>query len=171
VVIPFTTRLCVAAVAIASFLHLTIAVGHSQVVAPLSEIKTTVFDESGAVIPDSMIVFRSDSTTVDSHTGMDGSVTLRLPRGRYALTTTKAGFVKSMKTDVQIGAPMQDEIRIVLKVDHTPTDGPIFDGVPTTISDLPSVISPEPYPVRSAQPSTKKYRSWQCLYLWKCSTS
>lgn len=170
-VVPITTRLCVATVAIASFLHFTIAVGQSQVVAPLSEIKTTVFDESGAVIPDSKIVFRSDSTIVESRTGTDGSVTLRLPSGRYGLTTTKAGFVKSTITDVQIGSPMQDEIRIVLKVDHTPTDGPIFEGVPTTASDLPSVIRPEPYPAQSAQPSKKKHRSRQCLYLWKCSTS
>jgi len=164
-----------AAVAIASFLHLNIAVGHSQVVSPLSEMTTTVFDESGAVIPDCEIVFKSDSATVVSHTGMDGSVTLRLPSGRYAVTTTRAGFAKSTLADVQIGTSMQDEIRIVLKADFTPIvdgpDGPIFDGVPTATSDLPRAISPTTYPVRSARPLTKKSRSWQCLYLWKCSTT
>ena len=113
VVVSITTRLCMAAVAIASFLHLNIAVGHSQVVSPLSEMATTVFDESGAVIPDCEIVFKSDSATVVSHTGMDGSVTLRLPSGRYAVTTTRAGFAKSTIADVQIGSSMQDEIRIV----------------------------------------------------------
>jgi hypothetical protein len=173
VVVSITARLCVAAVAIASFLHLAIAV-HSQVVSPLSEMKTTVFDESGAVIPDCELVFKSDSSTVVSHSGTDGSVTLRLPSGRYAVTTTRAGFAKSTIADVQIGSSMQDEIRIVLKADFTPIvdgpDGPIFDGVPTA-SDLPRAISPNTYPVRSARPLTKKSRSWQCLYLWKCSTT
>jgi hypothetical protein len=171
VAVSVTTRLWVAAVTITSFVHLAIAGGHSQVVAPLLEIKTTVFDESGAVIPNCEIVFSGDSSAVVSHTGMDGSLKLRLPSGSYAVTTTRAGFVKSRIADVRIGTSMQDEIRIVLKVDHTPTDGPVFDGVPTATSDLPSVVKPETYPVRSARPSTRKYRSRQCLCLWKCSTS
>lgn len=157
-VVSITTRLCVAAVAIASFLQLAIAV-HSQVVSPLSEMKTTVFDESGSVIPDCEVVFKGDSSTVVSHTGMDGSVTLRLPSGRYAVTTTKAGFAKRTIADVQIGSSMQDEIRIVLKVAQTTMDGPIVDGVPTASSDLPIAISPETYPVRPARPFKKKSRS------------
>jgi hypothetical protein len=63
--------------------------------------KITVFDEFGDLIPDCEIVFKSDLATDVSHTGMDGSVTLRLPSGRYAVTTTRAGFVKSTIADVQ----------------------------------------------------------------------
>ena len=51
---------------------------------------------------------------------------------------------------------MPDTLRIVLKVDHTPTDGGIFDGVPTTTSELQSVIGPEPSRVPSAQPTKKR---------------
>lgn len=165
-----TTRLTVAAVAVGTLLSLMVAVGHAQAVPPISEIKAIVFDDTGAVIPDCEIVFKSDSETIVSHTGMDGSVTVRLRSGRYAVTTRKAGFVKSEILDVQIATPMSDTLRVVLKVDQTPTDGPIVDGVPTATSDLPSVIGPEPSRVPSAQPATRKSRSWQCLYLWKCST-
>ena len=156
--------------AVITFISLVIAVGLGQVVAPSSEVKAVVFDETGAVIPDCEIVFGSDSGRIVSHTGMDGSVTLRLPSGRYAVTTSRAGFVKSEMLDVQIVGPMPDTLRLVLKVDHTPTDGPIVDAVPTVPSDLPSKIQPESSRVPSAQPGAKKRRSWQCLYLWKCST-
>jgi hypothetical protein len=158
--------------AISTFLSLIIAVGHAQAVPPLSQTKAVVFDETGAVIPDCEIVFKSDLETIVSHTGMDGSVTVGLHSGRYAVTTSRAGFVKSNILDVQIAAPKPDTLRIVLKVDHTPTDGPIFNGVSTTTSQLPSVIESEPVPslVPSARPATGKSRSWRCLYLWKCST-
>lgn len=54
--------------------------------------------------------------------------------------------------------------------------------VATTTSDLPSVIvSPEivslpigggpmPSPAVPSRPAATKSRSWQCLYLWKCSS-
>jgi len=152
-----------------------IAVGQAQVT--WSEVKTVIFDQSGAVIPGCEIVFKSDSETIVSHRGMDGSVAVRLRNGRYALEASKTGFVK---TDIRFFAPMPDPLRIVLKVDQTPTDGPILDGVPTTTSDVPRVIEgPEIHPlpvrgggfvpVRFAPPAVRKSRSWQCLYLWKCS--
>ena len=74
-IVRITTRLTVAAVGISTFLGLMIAVGLAQVLPPLSEVKATVFDETGAVIPGCEIVFRSDSETIVSHTGTDGSVT------------------------------------------------------------------------------------------------
>jgi hypothetical protein len=147
VIVRVTKRLAVAAAGFGIFLSLMIAVGQAQVVGPLSAVKTIVFDESGAVIPGCEIAFTSDSEkvvshseTVFSHTGTDGSVTVGLRKGRYTLTTRKPGFVKS---DVQFSAPMPDTLRIVLKVDHTPTDGAQFDGVPTSTSELPSVIRPD----------------------------
>jgi hypothetical protein len=167
VIVRITTRLTLAAVCISALLGLMIAVGLAHVLPPLSEVKATVFDETGAVIPGCETVFRSDSETIVSHTGTDGSVTVRMRNGRYALTTNRAGFVKS---EVQVAIPMPGTLRIVLKVDHTPTDGPIGDGVPTTTSDLPSVMGPEPSSRPPSRPA-RKNRSWQCLYLWKCSTS
>jgi len=171
VFVRFTSRLAVA-IAIGSFLSFTIAVGYTQVVLPLSEVKGTVFDETGAVIPNCEIVFRSDSESIGSHTGMDGSVTVRLRSGRYAVTTSHVGFVKSEILDVQIVTPMPDTLRIVLKVDHTPTDGgivPMVELLPAS-SELPSALGPEPSIAPTARPG-RKSRSWRCLYLWKCSTS
>jgi hypothetical protein len=167
VVVRITTRLTIATVIINMLLWLMIAVGQSQVLAPLSEVKTIVLDETGAVIPGCETAFSSDFDRIVSHTGPDGSVTVKLRDGKYTLTTNKAGFVKS---DVRFSAPMPDPLRITLKVDHTPTDGGIFEGVPTSSSQLPNIIEPEPAHGPSAQP-TKKSRSWQCLYLWKCSRS
>jgi hypothetical protein len=171
----FTAVLGFAAVLVSMLLGL-ITVVQAQVVSPLSDVKATVFDETGAVIPGCEVVFKSDSGTIVLHTGMDGSVAVRLPNGRNALKTSKAGFVKS---DVRFFVPIPDPLRIVLKVDNTPSDGPLVDGVPTTTSDLPSVIEgPEvpalrlgggSIPLTSAPPSVRKIRSWQCLYLWRCS--
>ena len=166
-----TIHSTIAAMAFGTLVSLLIAVGHAQVGPPLSEVKVIVFDETGAAIPDCELVFKSNSEATVSHTGMDGSVTLRLQSGRYVVTISKAGFVKSKMLDVQIVTPMMDALRVVLKVDHTPTDGPIFDGVPTTTSDVPGVVGPESSGTPSVQRATRKSRSWQCLYLWKCSTS
>lgn len=170
-------RVSLPALAISTFL--IVAVGHAQLGRPLSEVKVTVVDEIGAVIPGCEIVFTSDSDRVVSHTGADGSVAVKVPFGSYAVTTTKAGFVKSKIVDVQFVTPMPDPVRIVLKVDHTPTGGPFVDEVPTTTSDVPSVIEgPQihsltvgggPMPIALAPPAVRKSRSWQCLYLWKCS--
>ncbi len=170
-VVSLAIRRCLAAVVIASFLHFTVAAGHSQIGEPLSEIKTTVFDESGALVPDCKIVFRSDSSTVVSHTDVDGSVTVGLPSGKYVVTTTKAGFVKNTITDAQIRPSIQNEIRIVLKVASTSRDGSHYEQVPTTASDLPVTIKPETYPVTLPRALIRKYRSWRCLYLWKCYPS
>lgn len=124
------------------------------------------FDETGAVIPACEIVFRSDlkKETSVSRTGMDGSVTVKLRKGRYVVTAKRAGFAESKMTDVQIVNPMPDALHLVLKVDFTPTDGPVDDSVPTTACYVPSVIE------SSIQPTTRQRRSWRCLYLWKCST-
>jgi hypothetical protein len=157
-----------------TFLGLLIAAGHGQVVAPLSEVKVTVVDQSGAVIPESEVVFKSDSKTVVSHTGPEGSVAVALPTNRYTVTTSKLGFLKNRVPDFQAVAPEPNELRIVLEVGHITMCGPcpsLIPAIPTATSDLPNVIQSEPNPTSSAQPATKKVRSLRCLYLWKCSTS
>jgi hypothetical protein len=157
VVVRITTRLNVKTVAIVTFLGLMIVVGHAQAVPPFSEVRAVVFDETGAVIPGCEILFKSESETSVSHTGMDGSVTVKLPSGGYAVTASKAGFVRSKMLNVQIVTPMPDALRIVLKVDHTPTDGPMFDGVPTTTSELPTAIEPQASRVPSVSAREKLY--------------
>lgn len=162
------TRLRLIAVAVGALLMLVIRTGNSQVV-PTSEVKATVFDESGAVVPNCEIVFRSGSEAIVSRTGPDGSLAVTLRNGRYAVQTSKVGFVKS---DIQFSAPISDPLRIVLQVDHTSmVDGVgSLNEIHTTGSELPNVVEPERGQPAVGQPITKS-RSWQCLYLWKCSRS
>ena len=142
---------------------------------PVSEIRGIVADESGAVIPQSVVRFEGKLGTTAYLTGMDGSITAERPTGKYAVTITHAGFVTAKLLDFQVNAPTPAEFRVVLRVDHTPivdslpSDGGISDRVPTTTSDRPDAII-EPSRAPTAQPATKKSRSMRCLYLWKCST-
>ena len=132
-------RLILAAAAIIAFLSLPTA--QAQGPPQSSEVSATVVDESGAVIPDCKMVFRSGLGEIVSHTEMDGSVTAEVRNGTYALITSKAGFVTS-KLDITV--PISNRLRIVLQVDHTPiVDGVGGGEVPTTTSELPDTISAE----------------------------
>lgn len=171
-------RLPFAATAVGTFLSLLITAGHAQVVAPLSEAKVTVVDQIGAVLPDSDVVFKSDSKTIVSRTGRTGSLTMRLPSGRYAVTVSHFGFLKNEIVDFQAVAPEPGELKVVLQAGPAPICtlpcGPFpVNLVPTATSDLPNVIEPKPEPglAPSTQSVSRKTRSWHCLYLWKCSNS
>ena len=153
-----------------------IAGGQAQVAAPLSEIKVTVLDQSGARIPDSEVVFKSDSKTIVSHAGVDGAVRVALPSGQYAVTVSALAFRKAKVPNFQVVAPAPGELTAVLMVDSCPP-GPCLTviplEVPTVTSDLPNIIWAAPSPVPPAQPAakTRKSRSLHCLYLWTCSAS
>lgn len=172
-----TTRLAIAALAVNMFLGFTVGASQGQVLAPASQIEITVLDESGAVVPDCEIAFVSNFERIVSRTGPDGSATVKLRDGKYNLRTSKAGFVTN---DVQFLAPVPAGLRIVLKVDRTPTDDPVVSDVPTTASNLPDAIETEPKPplhmvggpvaLIRIVPRPSKNRSWRCLYLWKCSS-
>jgi carboxypeptidase family protein len=161
-------RFVVAAVAIITFLSLVTSVGHSQAFPFVSPVTAIVFDESGAMIPDSELVFRSDPREIVSHTGADGSVTVSLQNGRYSVDITKPGFVKTEVRGLQV--PISEALRVVMKVAPTPINGPTIVGPTTSTSDLPNAIAPETSRVPTVHP-VKKSRSRQCLYLWKCSAS
>lgn len=174
-------RRIAAAVGISALLSIVVVVGQAQVAPPLSEVKATVLDQNGAVMPDCEIVFKSVSETIVLHTGADGSATVKLRSGRYSVTTSTHAFLKNQILDFQIVAPVPDELRIVLKIDPDfcsrggcTCSGPTCNGdpmvVPTTTSDLPLIIESEPSRVPPPSPATRTSRSWQCLYLWKCST-
>jgi hypothetical protein len=132
-----------AAVALASLLLLAALFGGQELTTPepVAEIKGIVADETGAVIPQSEVVFKGELGAIVSHTSMDGSITVELRTGGYTVTITKSGFVTAKLVDFQINAPTPAAFRVVLKVDHTPSNGGMFDGVPTTTSELPRVIS------------------------------
>jgi len=139
-----TTRLH-AAVALASFLLTALCSGQERTTSePVAKIKGIVADQTGAVIPQSEVVFKGELGTIVSHTGMDGSVTVQLRTGTYLVTITRSGFVTAKLVDFQINAPTPAAFRVNLQLDHSPSDGGIFDGVPTTTAELPSVIRSEP---------------------------
>jgi uncharacterized membrane protein len=146
----------------------------------MSEVKVTVLDPTGAAVPECEVVFTSDSKQVVSHTGADGSVTVAVPSGTYAIRTTQVGFLKSETLNFKISAPSPRELRITLKLDpdfckrnQCVCSGPTCGGagviVPTITPGLPSVIVSERHHPLPGQPTIEKSRSWQCLYLWKCS--
>jgi hypothetical protein len=174
-----TKRAIAATMAVSVFL--LIAGSQAQVVAPLSEIKATVVDQSGARIPGSEVVFKADSKTIVSRMGSDGAATITLPSGEYVVSVSAIGFLKTNLPDFQVIAPAPNGINAVLKIDPdfcknnacicSPCVG--SQETPTITSELPNVIEDQPSPIPSVQPATKtrKTRSRQCLYLWKCSAS
>ena len=172
------TRVTAAAIAISAFL--LIAAAQAQVSSPVSSVKVTVFDQNGAVVADSEVVFKSDSKTVASRTGKDGVAIATLPSGRYSVTAEQPGFLKEEVTDFQVGASGPKELTMVLKVDPRPSApcGPCGCGVcpdlvPTipATSDPSSQIRPNLSGDSNGPRATRKTRSLRCLYLWKCSAS
>ncbi len=142
-VIGVRTRFVIAEIAIGTFLTLVMSVAHAQAFPLVAQVTVTVFDESGAVIPDSELVFRNDSGKTVSHTGADGSVSMSLQYGSYSFTSTKLGFAKTEIRDVQV--PMSETLRVIMRVAPTPINPPVLVVGPYTItSDLPNVIEHEP---------------------------
>jgi|SRR5580700_2067120 hypothetical protein len=168
-----TTRPHDAAVALGTVLVLLATFSRGQersTPEPVAEVKGIVADETGAVIAQSAVMFRGELGTIVSHTSIAGSVTVELRTGSYAVTITKPGFKTAKLADLRINAPTPTAFRVVMQVDHTPTDGFDLEGVPTATSDLPDVISSKPSHGPAVQPGTTKIRSLRCLYLWKCSS-
>jgi hypothetical protein len=170
-------------VVLGMFLSALVAAGCAQSVAPVSEVTVTVVDPSGAVLPDSEVIFKSGSKTIVSKTGKVGLTTVTLPTGKYAVAVNHYGFLKNEVSDLQVIAPEPGELRFVMKVDPSSSlpCGPCGCGgcaasvVPTATSDRPNVIPFEPIldslPTMSNDAVIKKIRSSRCLYLWKCSTA
>lgn len=181
-VIHVTKPVIAAATAVSIFL--LIAASHAQADPPESEVKVIVVDQNGARIADSAVDFQSNSKTIFLHTGADGTVTVTLPSDQYSVTVNARGFLKNNVLDFQVVAPKPAELRVVLQVGDCGNNScicmyqcgdPVRLVEPTT-ADLPIVIPPEPAhelssPLVTKRPTTKKVRSWQCLYLWRCSAS
>jgi hypothetical protein len=144
---------------VASLLCLVVLAGYAHAELPSSkvEVKVTVSDEVGAVIPGCEVTFNSDVDKIVSHTEPDGSVAASLPAGEYVVTITKAGFVKTT-VSLQIRAASSNTLRAVLKVDQTPiVDRLPGADAPTTTFDLPIILSTPP----DRESSTGKSRSWR----------
>jgi hypothetical protein len=177
--IRLTKPIIAAATAVSIFL--LIAGSQAQIAASSAEIKVTVTDSTGARIPGSDVVFKSDSKTIVSHFGSELAAIVTLPSGLYSVTVSARGFLKYNVSDFNVVAPLPGELRILLSVDPdfcknnacicSPCVG--APDTPTIISELPNVIEDDPSPFSPVQPVTKtrKSRSLRCLYLWKCSTT
>ncbi|MGO8797430.1 MAG: DUF6438 domain-containing protein [Candidatus Sulfotelmatobacter sp.] len=88
------------------------------------EVKCTVVDEMGAIIPNAEVKFKGQSGTIVSHTGLDGVVIQALRAGRYAVSVTQIGFVTTVLPDFNVAGTTQSACRIPLRVGDRPTDGP-----------------------------------------------
>src|ERR1700723_265716 len=157
--VRITTCRALATMTCGAFLILLIAAGQAQAVLPLSEVKITVLDPSGAVIPGSEVAFNTDSKTIVAQTGRNGSVTVTLPTGRYVVTATHLGFLKNEVSNFQVTAPEPNELRVILNVGRaivcTLPCGDFAElRVLTTTSDLPNFIEYDPDP--SAKPVAAK---------------
>jgi len=95
-------RLVVVAVVISTFLPPVISVGHAQASPVKSPVTFRVFDVKGAAIANCVVVIRNDSEVIASHTEADGSLTLSLQSGKYSVTASKAGFVR---TNLEVQGP------------------------------------------------------------------
>lgn len=118
----------------------------------MAEVKGIVADATGAVIPQSKVVFKGESGTVVGHTSLEGAVTVELRTGMYDVTITKTGFVTAKLVDFQVNAALA--FRVVLQVDTTPSDGGGMVGVPTITSELPSMITRSPVFHANSAPQT-----------------
>ena len=153
---------------ISASLSLMIGVGHAQVIPPLAELKITVVDEAGALIPGSEIAISSHSEKFQLHTDASGSVKAKLQTGRYDVVARRPGFLKREISDLYVLAPESKILQIVLKVDQTPiVDGLLPSiGPETSTSDVPATLGSQPFV--PATGSGLRKRSWRCLYLWRC---
>ncbi len=91
---------------------------------PSFEVKCTVVDEMGAVIPHAEVVFKGQSGTTAARTSLDGVATQALRAGRYAVWVTQIGFITTVLRDLNVVGASQPACRIVLKVGARPTDDP-----------------------------------------------
>jgi Domain of unknown function (DUF6438)/Carboxypeptidase regulatory-like domain len=103
---------------------------------PSFEVKCTVVDEMGAVIPNVEVVFKGQSGTTGARTGPDGVATQKLRTGRYAVSVTHPGFVTTVLPHFDV-AEATSACRIPLRVGDRPTDGP--ERRPAEHIDFPQI--------------------------------
>lgn len=83
------------------------------------KIKGTITDQSGAVVPDAMVVARSADTTVETKvmSGSDGSYSFEsLLSGVYSVSCEKSGFKKFLTTDIRVISQQTTTLNINMAV-------------------------------------------------------
>jgi Carboxypeptidase regulatory-like domain len=77
----------------------------------------TVFDSSGAVVPDASVTITNEGTSVSNKTGTTGSGTYAftgLTPGSYTVTVEKTGFKKSVQNHVNVEVTVTSTINVSL---------------------------------------------------------
>ncbi len=102
----------------------------------------TVFDPSGAVVPNAPVTIHNDGTNVDVHLTSDGSgyyKAAQLPAAVYTVTVTSAGFApyKEIGVIVQVGSTT--EVLVHLATAGTTSDVVVTGAAPILNFETPEV--------------------------------
>ncbi len=98
---------------------LSASIGFGQAQANAADLRGTVYDPNGAVVPGATVTARNRATNISRNTtsGSDGSFSfIALPPGEYELTTEAASFKKALISSLRLTVGQSAEIRIDLEV-------------------------------------------------------
>lgn len=107
---------------------------------PVSEVKCTFQDAAGAVIPGTEVILKATSGQKVLQTGLDGTVVVQLPSGKYSVTASKAEFATNTM-DVEIVAPKPVSFAITLQVDDVCCGDGFQPEILTIPSELPDSVN------------------------------
>ena len=110
-------RISMLAVALAALLGIACLPGYAQLVS--GNLTGTVYDASGATVPNATVVAHNDATGIDTTTTSQSAGEYRisnLPAGMYTLTATAAGFSKAEMKGVEIALNVTATANITLQV-------------------------------------------------------
>jgi hypothetical protein len=137
-----TFRLLACSAMLLSLLELRAAITLGQVSSTpstIANLSIVVVDPAGAVIPNAEITLKGE-TNVTTKTAQDGFIQVPLAYGSYVVTISRLGFKTTIITPFSVDAAKHPILKVVLEVAHDCDD--CFQGreVPTTTSDVQSVI-------------------------------
>lgn len=145
----------------------SIALGQSQpILQVVSEVSCVVTDETGAVIPNAEVVFRSATHEITTHTDSNGATNVKLQSGTYVVTAKMQGFAEKKVPEFLVQAPEPAVLKLALSVGGCDDCG---DGVFSPIE-----IEPVKLPEMLLQPhltSVELARMKAFAGVWKTRTS
>jgi Carboxypeptidase regulatory-like domain len=107
-------------IAITILLSATFAITFAQMVS--GNLSGTVYDPSGATVPNATVVAKNDATAVETSTTSTSTGEYRitnLPVGTYTLTVTAAGFAKSQVNGVAITLNVTSTANVTMQIGKT----------------------------------------------------
>jgi hypothetical protein len=98
---------------------LSASIGFGQAQANAADLRGTVYDPNGAVVPGATLTARNRATNISRNTtsGSDGSFSfIALPPGEYELTAEAPSFKKALVSSLRLTVGQSAEIRIDLEI-------------------------------------------------------